>query len=146
MTPSTIIYPNAAWLGPGILAQAGLAEETVFRGFLYGHIRRRHPFWRAALLSMLPFTLVHLTLFATMDWPLALAALVLSIVISFPLAHLYELGGRTIWAPALAHAVIQGAPKLIIADDPMFNLVWMGAVSVALWLAFLVSSSAGSRS
>ena len=45
------VYPNAAWLGLGILAQAGLAEEAVFRGFLYGHIRRHHPFWRAALLS-----------------------------------------------------------------------------------------------
>ena len=70
----------------------------------------------------------------------------IEIVISFPLAHLYDLGGRTIWAPVLAHAVIQGGPKLIIADDPMFNLVWMGAVSVVLWLAFFVSSSAGSRS
>ena len=139
-------YPNAPWLALGILAQAGLAEEVVFRGFLYGNIRRHHPFWRAALLSMLPFTLVHLTLFATMDWPLALAALVLSVAISFPFAHLYELGGRTIWAPALAHAVIQGAPKLIMTDDPLFALVWMGAVSVVLWLAFFVSSSAGSRS
>ena len=139
-------YPNAAWLALGILAQAGLAEELVFRGFLYGHIRRRHAFWRAALLSMLPFALVHLTMFATMDWPVALAALVLAVAISFPLAHLDDLAGRTIWAPAAAHAVIQGAPKLIVADDPMFILVWMGAVTLVLWLAFFVSSSAGSRS
>ena len=139
-------YPNAPWLALGILAQAGLAEEVVFRGFLYGHIRRHHPFWRAAFLSMLPFTLVHLTMFATMDWPLAFAALVLSIAISFPFAHLYELGGRTIWAPALARAVIQGAPTLIVADDPRFNLVWIGAASVVLWLAFFVSSSTDSRS
>lgn len=139
-------YPNAPWLALGILAQAGVAEEVIFRGYLYGRIRRHHPFWRAALLSVLPFSLVHLTLFATMEWPLALASLVLSVAISFPFARLYEMGGRTIWAPALAHAVVQGGPKLIVTNEPLFPLVWIGAVCAVMWLAFVVSSSAGTRS
>lgn len=140
------LYPSAAWLAIGIAAQAGVAEETVFRGFLYGQIRRRHPFWRAALISTAPFAAAHLLLFATMDWPIALAALVLSISSSFPFARLYDLAGRTIWAPALAHAVVQGAIKLIVFDDPLFPLVWMAACATLPWLAFLVSSSDDSRS
>lgn len=141
------LHPNAAWLALGIFAQAGFAEEVVFRGFLYGHLRRRRTFWRAALLAMIPFALVHLTMFATFPWPLALSALLLSIAVSFPLAYLYDLGGRTIWAPAIAHAVIQGVPKLVVGADALFPVVWMGAVLVILCLAFFfVSSSSDSRS
>lgn len=140
------LYPNAAWLALGLFAQAGVAEEAVFRGFLFGQIRRRHPFWRAAWISTAPFAAAHLMLFATMDWPIALAALTLSVVISFPLALLYDLAGRSIWAPALAHAVVQGAIKLIVVDDPIFPLVWMAAGAALPWLVFLLRSSADTRS
>lgn len=142
---SAFLYPNAAWLAFGIFAQAGVAEEVVFRGYLYGRIRRGRTFWRAAFLSTLPFAIAHLYLFATMAWPIALAALLLSVTISFPFAWLYELGGRTIWAPAIAHAVVQGAIKLYVIEDPIFPIVWMGASIVAMALVFCVSSSAGSR-
>jgi hypothetical protein len=48
-----------------------------------------------------------------MPWPIALAALLLSVVLSIPFAHLYELGGATIWAPAVLHFVVQGTIKVI---------------------------------
>jgi uncharacterized protein len=142
------LYQNAFWLSLGIFAQAGIAEEVVFRGFLYGNIRKRHTFWRAALLSMAPFALVHLTLFATMDWPIALTALIISVLLTFPFAYLYDLAGRTIWAPAIAHAFIQGAVKMLVVDGagPPFPVLWMGASVVAMALVFLVRSSADSRS
>ena len=35
----------------GLFAQAGIAEQSLFRGWLYGHIRRGRTFWRAATLS-----------------------------------------------------------------------------------------------
>jgi len=140
------ITPNAAWLALGLFAQAGVAEEMVFRGYLYSHIRRGRTFWPAALLSVAPFSAAHLYLFWTMDWPIALTALALSVALTFPFAHLYELGGRTIWAPALAHAVVQGAIKLLVVEDALFLIVWMVASAVLLWCAFAVSSSAYSRS
>jgi membrane protease YdiL (CAAX protease family) len=43
-----------------------VAEEVLFRGYLFGHLRRGRSFWRAAVLSMLPFVCVHLLLFFTM--------------------------------------------------------------------------------
>jgi membrane protease YdiL (CAAX protease family) len=135
---SVSLYPNAAWLAVGILAQGGIAEELVFRGYLFGRLRRTRTFWRASLVSMAPFAIVHLPLFLSMEWPIALASLLLAVALAFPYAHLYELGRRTIWAPALMHAVTQGGPKLVVVDDPAFPLVWMGAALVLTWCAFLV--------
>jgi membrane protease YdiL (CAAX protease family) len=133
------VTPNAAWLAIGLFMQAGIAEELAFRGYLYGAIRRGRTFWRAALLSILPFSFAHLYLFWTMAWPIALTALLLSVAISFPFARLYELAGRTIWAAALAHAVVQGAVKLlVIVYQNYFLMIWMAASAVLLWLVFLV--------
>jgi membrane protease YdiL (CAAX protease family) len=129
---------NASWLALGMVAQGGLAEELVFRGYLFGHMRRSRSFWRAALLSMVPFSAVHLFLFLTLDWPVALAALVLSVALAFPYSRLYELGLRTIWAPALLHAVTQAAPKLLVTEDKAFPLFWMAAALVVSWSVFLL--------
>lgn len=128
-------YSNWGWLALGILAQGGVAEELVFRGYLFGHLRRTRGFWSAAAVSMIPFAAVHLTAFATLGWPIALAAIALSITLSFPYAHLYEISGRTIWAPALLHAVTQGGPKLIVVDNAAFPVAWMG---IALLLSYAV--------
>jgi len=132
------LYPNATWLALGIMCQAGITEELIFRGYLYGRLARTRPFWRAAMVSMWPFALVHMMLFVTLDWPLAMASLLLSIALSFPLAHLYELGVRTIWAPAVVHAVIQAGPKLVITDDAAFPLIWMICSLAIAWSSFLV--------
>jgi membrane protease YdiL (CAAX protease family) len=137
---SGTLRSDALWLLPGLFAQAGVAEEVLFRGYLYGRLRRGRSFWRAARLSMLPFVAVHLLLFLTMPWSVALAALVLSVVLSFPFARLFELGGNTIWPPAILHFVVQGAIKVVeIPDDaaPWFPLVWMAASALLPLLAFV---------
>lgn len=122
-------YPDWIGLLPGLFAQAGIAEEVLFRAYLFGQVRIGRTFWRAAALSMLPFVGVHLLMFAITPWPVALAALVLSAVISFPQAYLFELGGNTVWAPALLHFVIQAVPKVIVfpADAQTFALIWITA-------------------
>ena len=139
---SATLVPGWAWLVPGLFAQGGIAEEILFRGYLFGHLRRGRPFWRAAGLSMPPFVAVHLLLFLTMPWPIALAALTLSVVLSFPLAHLFELGGHTIWAPALLHFVIQATVKVVVVSGDsasVFPLVWMAASAVLPMFVLLIS-------
>ncbi len=132
------IYPGWLWLLPGLFAQAGIAEEALFRGYLFGRLRRGHGFWHAAALATVPFVLVHLILFATPPWPVALAAVLLSTVMSFPLAHLFELGGRTIWGPALLHLTVQGAIKVLeVPGDAALPLVWMAASAVLPYLVVL---------
>lgn len=130
-----------AWMALGIFAQAGIAEETVFRGFLFGHLRESRTFWRAAAIAMVPFIVVHLVLFATMSFAIALASTLLALAISFPLAHLYEISGRSIWPPALVHFVIQGAIKIVdVPDSDLMNMAvyWMGLCAVLPWTVFIV--------
>jgi len=84
---------------------------------------------------------VHLLMFLTMPWPVALAALLLSIVLSFPLSHLFELGGRTVWPPALLHFVVQGTAKLVVfsgEEASTFPIVWMGASAVLPMFVMLI--------
>ena len=136
------LVPGWASLIPGLFAQAGIAEETLFRGYLFGHLRPGRSFWRAASVSMLPFVAVHLFLFFTMPWPIATASLLLAVVISFPLAHLFELGGATIWPPALLHFVVQGTVKIVVMSGDSastFPLVWIAASAVLPMLVLLIA-------
>jgi membrane protease YdiL (CAAX protease family) len=125
----------------GLFAQGGVAEETLFRGYLFGDLRRRFPFWRAWFASMIPFVAVHLFLFLTMPWPVATASVFLAVTTSIPLSHLYELGGRTIWSPALLHFTIQSVPKLFISADGAgltFPLTWMAVCGTLPLLILLI--------
>jgi membrane protease YdiL (CAAX protease family) len=130
---------DALALAPGIFAQAGIAEETVFRGFLFRHLRETRPFWPAALLSTLPFALVHIPIFFTQPLAVALASTLLALVIAFPLAFLFEAGGSTIWGAAIVHFVVQGSIKMV--DVPPEDLArmavgWMAVCATVPWLVF----------
>jgi membrane protease YdiL (CAAX protease family) len=139
-------FPGWPWLVPGLFAQGGVAEEALFRGYLFGRLRRGRSFWPAATLAAVPFVLVHLYLFATLPWPVALASVVLATIISFPLSHLFELGGNTIWPPALLHFIVQGAIKVLgVPGDALLPIVWMMASAAIPYLSFLVRCSGTNR-
>ena len=130
---------------PGLFAQAGIAEEVLFRGYLFRHLRTGRSFWRAATLAVIPFAAVHVVTFGTLDFAVALGATILSVVLSFPLAHLFELGGHTIWAPALLHTVVQGGAKLVgVSDDRsvLLAVMWMAGSALLPLAAFAVPREA----
>lgn len=136
------MYPGWILLIPGLFAQAGIAEEVLFRGYLFRHLREGRAFWPAAAFATLPFVAVHLVIFASQPWPIALAAVLLSAVMSFPLARLFELGGNTIWPSALLHFVAQGAIKVVEVESVQgmpLPVVWMIGCAVVPFLAFLVA-------
>jgi membrane protease YdiL (CAAX protease family) len=134
------VTPGWLNLVPGLFTQAGLAEEALFRGYLFGHLYAGRTFWRAAGLSMLPFLGVYLLLFATLPWPIALASVLLAAAMSFPLAHLYVIGGHTIWAPAILHFVAQGTLKVsaLPPEATTVAIVWMVACAALPLLVFMV--------
>lgn len=137
-TTVSVVRPDEREL-LGLFMQAGVAEEVLFRGFLFNHLRPGRTFWTAAWLSMVPFAVVHLWLFATMPPTIAAAALLLSCAVALPLAHLFVVGRDTIWPPALVHFVVQAGAKLIVFDDASvvpWPLVWMAASAVVPWTAF----------
>jgi membrane protease YdiL (CAAX protease family) len=118
-----------------------VAEETLLRAYLFGHLRTGRTFWRAATLSMVPFVAVHLVLFVTLPFWMAAAALVLAVVMSFPMAQLFELGGTTIWPPALLHFVVQGTVKVLVVTgeaSAAFPLVWIVASAGLPLFVFLI--------
>jgi membrane protease YdiL (CAAX protease family) len=140
------MLPGWLHLLPGLFAQAGLAEEALFRGYLFGHLYAGRTFSRAAGLSMLPFLGVHLFLFATLPWPIALASVLLAAAMSFPLAHLYVIGGHTIWAPAILHFVAQGTLKVLALPPEsatQIAVLWMVACATLPLLVFVVPQRRG---
>jgi hypothetical protein len=94
---------------------------------------------------MLIMAAAHLLLFATLPFPVALAATLVSVVISFPLSQLYALGGDTIWGPTLVHAVVQGSIKLVVFPAELLltgQITWMLFCVAVPLLAFIVRRSA----
>lgn len=111
----------------GTFFTGGIAEEALFRGFLFGRLRRTMSFRRATLLSMLVFSLAHLLLFTYLDWPIALLSTLLAVVTSVPLAYLFERGDNTIWSPALVHTTIRTIGMVVTTDQHYMGLAgaWM---------------------
>ncbi|MBX7174031.1 MAG: CPBP family intramembrane metalloprotease [Pyrinomonadaceae bacterium] len=128
-TSSTFsFYPNWQFLILGLFFQAGIAEETLFRGYLFGHFRQKYSFWKAALLAAIPFILVHLIMFYSQPFPIALASIILAVVMSFPFCRLFELDGNSIWSPAILHFIVQGTVKVLVVSDEsaqIFPLFWI---------------------
>jgi membrane protease YdiL (CAAX protease family) len=136
---------GAAWLALGMFAQGGVAEETLFRGFMYRHLRRTRTFWRAAALSAVPFAAAHLPLFWSLDVPVALLALGMAVAWSFPLAWLFDRANGSIWPPAIVHAVIQGGIKVLVDDDAVFQnlaIAWVALGLAAPWVFFILRERA----
>lgn len=132
--------PGAGLLALGMLAQGGVAEEVVFRGFVFRRLRAGRTFWHAAWLAAAPFAAVHALLFLQLDWPIALASLLLAVSMSFPLAWLFERSNGSVLAPAILHGVTQVGIKLVDAGEHLAPLAlgWMALCAAAPWIVFLL--------
>ena len=87
----------AAFMTIAVLAP--VAEELLFRGYLYGKLRRTAPVWMAVLITSLTFGVAHLWGGSgSLQWAVAADTFVLSIVMS--LAREYT---GAIWVPVLMH-------------------------------------------
>lgn len=135
------VRDGAAALAIGMFAQGGVAEEAIFRGFMYRHLRRTRGFWSAACVAAVPFVLAHIPLFFTLAPAIAALSVAIAVALSFPLAWLFDRAHGAIWPGAVLHATIQGGIKVLVDDAPAFNdlaLVWGMAVLIAPWLLFLL--------
>ena len=134
------MYPGWPLLMIGIFFQAGMGEETLFRGYLFGHLRQRHTFGKAVFFAAIPFVLVHLILFYSLPWSLAGASILLSIGMSFPFSKLYEISGGTIWAPAIVHFAAQAVGKMFVPSGehawlyPFFVISVSAVVPLGVYL------------
>jgi len=128
------------WLGLllGVFLFNGVAEELAWRGYVFGALREGRTFWRAVLLSMPLLALTHVPIVLNSGLLVGIVAMVVAAVTTLPFAYLYELGGRTIWAPALVHAAIDIFRALTVApaDTVVFSLYVSALALVVPLVAF----------
>ena len=124
----------------GLLLTAGVTEELLFRGFLFGKLRVTMSFRKAAGISVMAFSLAHLLMFTYMDWTIALSSTLLAVGLSIPFAYLYETAENSIWSPAIFHAAIRSIGMIFITEDKnyiMLVLAWM-AISLLVPNIFML--------
>lgn len=103
--PSLLIY-----LAILTVVVAPLCEEFVFRGYIYGTLKRFSCRFFAATISALFFAVVHTSL-----WSLAPL-----FIVGFLLAIIYEISG-SLWAAILTHALFNGVTTFYLIffhNDP----------------------------
>jgi membrane protease YdiL (CAAX protease family) len=122
----------------------GIAEEVLFRGFAFRHLRVGRTFGRAALLSAVIFAAVHLTNLLkgmTAEVVIGMAiSTVYAFVLAFPFALLFERGGGSLAGVSLLHFAIDSNnwfPKLGESAAGLIIYVFGGtfaALGVTWWL------------
>jgi membrane protease YdiL (CAAX protease family) len=96
-----------------LVVLAPLAEEVLFRGYLYGKLRRYIPVWASVLLTSALFGLIH------GQWNVGVDVFALSIV----LCILREITG-SIWAGVLLHMIKNGLAFYVLFINPsLFNTI-----------------------
>lgn len=126
------------WKSIGVFAMGGIAEETLFRGFVFGHFRETQSFRAAIWRSMVVFAAVHLLLFTYLPAPVALISTAIAIVGSLPLGYLFEQGNNTIWAPAILHSAARTFGVVVMIPEPFVmtaTVVWLLVVMTLFLVA-----------
>ena len=94
---------------------APIAEEALFRGYLFGKIRPLSPFWVATLATSLTFGFAHLWTGpgAPLQWIVAVDTFVLSLVLCLLREHT-----GAIWAGVMVHAIKNGIAFYFLYISP----------------------------
>jgi membrane protease YdiL (CAAX protease family) len=142
---TVVLRPDWPWLLLGVFAVHGLAEELLWRGFVFRRLREGRSFWPAVWWSMPFIAAAHVPIVLTAGPVVGLGAMLVAAVTSVPLSRLYEWGGRTLWAPALVHTAIDSFKVVQIppGTTTTFSLCLI-VVSLAVPLLALVPPPTGS--
>jgi membrane protease YdiL (CAAX protease family) len=143
-TPMSV---SAEWLTMllGVLLLNGLAEEVIHRAFIFGHLRQRYTFATAASISTAIFGLQHAYLLITIGAAAGAASIVLSVLLAWPLALLFEPGGNSIVPPAILHTS-SNAPVMIFVSAGNVDAVLLPHMAVVLVSMYLALGMALRRS
>jgi membrane protease YdiL (CAAX protease family) len=135
------LRPNWPSVLVGVLLFHGLAEELVWRGYVYGRFRREASPTQAVVRSMPLLALTHVPIILDSGVAVGSLAVLTAAAVCFPLARLYDRGGRTVWGPAIVHGLI-GTWQLVERDHPTgFALLVLCGSIVVPYLAFLTSTT-----
>ena len=130
----------------GFFVAQGLAEEMLFRGFVFRRLREGRSFIRAAALSAVVFSAVHLFWLVGGISSTVLVrfgiAVGFAVLLTFPAAYLFERGGNSLWGFGLLHVAIDSIDLFPgAAADPAGLVVYLAAVTLAVPLVFIGARS-----
>ena len=122
------LVDNWPWILLGLFCFHGLAEEIVWRGYIFRRLNDGRRFRTAVLLTMPFIAAAHIPIFINNGPVVAVGAMLVAAVTSVPCSYLYVAGGRTVWAPALLHTAIDSFKLVIIpaAATQSFSLLLIG--------------------
>jgi len=86
---------------------APIAEEVLFRGYLFGKLRKHAPLWIAILITSLLFAVVHGA------WNVGIDVFALSIILC-----LLRVWSKSLWAPILLHMIKNGIAFYFLFINP----------------------------
>lgn len=130
------LKPDWWWIVIGGVALNGIAEETLFRAFVFGHLRREGQgmtFRRAAGISLLIFATVHLYLFVQNSFIVGALGTLVAVTAAFPLAYLFEESGFSIWPTVILH-VATHTIRFVEISEPFYM------TAVTAWLIMQVGA------
>jgi membrane protease YdiL (CAAX protease family) len=97
-----------------LVVVAPVAEEILFRGYLYGKIHKVVPVWGATIITSLVFACLHLPGDSQLQWNVALDVFALSVI----LCALREVTG-SIWTGMLLHILKNGLAFYLLFINPV---------------------------
>jgi membrane protease YdiL (CAAX protease family) len=124
----------------GVVLVNGVTEEAIHRGFAFGHLRQGRSFAAAATLSAIVFAAQHLYIIPTSGWTVGVASVLLAVLLTYPMAFMFERGGRSIVGPAVLHTSANAPVSVFeLPQDflPTALVPHMVVVLVSLYLVFL---------
>jgi len=130
---------RSAWL----FLVVGLGEELTYRGILFRLLRLRLRFLPAAAVSGLLFALPHML--RAVKWlpgplqnteVLGAALAVFPLIMSFPLAAMFERGGWSLWGPVVWHFCVD--LRVILYADYLYR---PSTARTAIWMQVLIGVS-----
>ena len=99
-----------------LVVLAPVAEETLFRGYLLGKLRKAVPTWAAILITSALFGICHVAFSSNADWPLMVDTFALSIL----LCSLRVVSG-SLWASIMLHMIKNGIAFYILFLSPLIS-------------------------
>ena len=105
----------------------------MWRGYAYRRLRADRTFGRAVVATMPLVVAAHVPIVFGSGLAVGGAAMVVAAATTVPFAHLWEMGRRTIWAPALLHTTIDTFKLVVLPPGATvtFSLV-LAAVSATV--------------
>jgi membrane protease YdiL (CAAX protease family) len=133
----------------GILTLHGLAEELIWRGYVFRRLAQGRSFWPAVWWSMPLIAVTHIPIVVTAGPAVGGGAMLVAAVTSIAFSRLYAMGGGTLWAPGLLHAAIDSFKLMVVPAAALtiypFMIIGFSLVVPLLVLAVPGRSGGGQR-